>query len=247
MYKIVCPYVAILIIAIISYKVTKEICKNKAEDLLYNHAKKSMIELYRFLYLFGVGFIIVDMLYKYMSFIGNPNLIQNSSISDTYAEICILRVMKMLCIITYIIIASTMLYPISEVKHISLSDSIGAKNKGDLEAIKFFKKTALMGFFMILIMEYLIYLNGIVLFIVLNLIFIVIFLLGMADLLQHSGYYKWDFEEKRKTFSFLEKCYIYDIYKGLSSKQSMEKSYKTLKENIRNIKIGIKMALVGHA
>lgn len=238
-------YISIFILApfsIMEYNKLKRYSSNK----VYNHAKNSLIQAQKFLGFYAIVFIILHILYKilcweirYCEAIINENILGIESVTTPFFIKLLQMVINVLFVILFECIFSRIVYTFTEVKHISLYDSIGKINMGNIKAQKFFKYMVIRAIIMIVLFEFVFICTSIKLSIIINITNVLIVILGLADLLQNKDYYKDDYPKEREKLPFREKWYINNIYKYFRNTKYRRDHNIILRENLKNIVYGM--------
>lgn len=201
--------------------------------MLYWHEKKSFLDTYsmtgKYLFLNIITFFL-GLLVRH----GFGDVLYNVIIGD----FCV--------VIGAFIVNVVAIYMITEIKHISPNDGIGkqilqcADPKMKKRAWRFYKQEFFVGCLLavLLLLEIImmdkittaIYLVGTV----------VVYIFGMADVLQHEGYNSDTYNEEYRKKNILDKLYIINIIRFFRESKYRQSALVVLKENTLNIYIGIR-------
>jgi len=228
----------ISIISCLKYKNLKRISHERTRKYIYFHETESFFDAYKIMAVVNPVIIITLVIYYLMQF--------------TYQDMKVLLIinnifMSIGILILQISLGSMSLYAFSEVKHISRNDEIGIKCYKKYTDTKEFKKVknhflwlsflGLLGFIVGLIQMFII---NIYLGITYMILILLIFILGMSDVLQHPNYNSKDYKDERKKLTFFERHYLTNILQLFREKEYRKLSLGRLHENITNIILGIK-------
>lgn len=233
------------VISVVSYLILRKLKKykkDKGEKALFYHDIKSFIDAYNSLFIQNLLIIILLIIY-------NALLESIFEIYKNYVVIIMLQksLMLLAIFINEISIGSMSVYSLSEIKHLSKNDELGRRcyndtlHKVNLLDMKIHYAclglVGLINFVSSIIQVFVLKFEMGVSYL---LFMLIIFILGMADVLQHKGYNLEVHKEKRKQMSFAEKYYITNITRLFKDAKYRKKSLIILKVNTSNIVQGFK-------
>lgn len=206
-------------------------------DRLYWHEKKSFTDILFCITMFMIFNIIVMPIVK-----GAMMFLDNHIKVGIMEYILIVFIILLLFALSGVTMALS-IYMISEVKHLSPEDGIGIKIYEEKtmrsKAAKFYVNEFLLGLVISITMLFQIAIINKFIFLVFTIELIVIFSLGMADVLQHEDYNNKSYTDKYKRMNIEDKLYISNIVRLFKDASYRGKSIKMFKCNIHNIRLGI--------
>lgn len=239
--------VLILVLSLFSIRGYNKLKRCK-DDIVYHHAKNSLIQAKKFLGNYAIRFVIFNVIYIISCCMINYCEISIKQIflgreDDIGVSLLGIKLLQLILDTIFVFVVefifSRIVYVFTEVKHISPYDGIGRMNIGNFEANTFFRYMVIHAGILIVLIEILLIYINIVFSIMINIINIIIVILGLCDLLQNDNYYKDNYPQERETLPFREKWYINNIYRYFKDIGYRREHSMVLRENLKNIGYGM--------